>query len=303
MKTTRYLAPFVLTLSLMVACSLSAQGMRPQGAEQQQIWLKFEKELGLQTRYAVDMEIQAMGMTLVSKMYRTEGKLRTEMTLPFMNMNIVALEVTEKGKTVSYSLFPDKKKYCINPADDDDAAESAKMDYKIQEMGTEVYEGVTCKKRRMTVKLPDEGDQVMDMLFSPVQKNMPVKMTANAQMKTEPGQPPMAITSVILFKNYRFGAPAASLFTIPKDYTQAKDMQEIMMSGGGLFGGMFQQQGAAGSQAAGGAGMTLPPEALKALREAQSEAAKGADEDDGDAAADAAAMRQSLQKLRGLLGK
>jgi hypothetical protein len=295
MKTTRDVARLVLITGLLLATTLSAQGMRQQGREQQQIWLKFEKELGMQTRYAVDMEIQAMGMTMLSKIYRTEGKMRSEMNLPMMNMKIVSLELTENGKTLSYSLFPDKKKYCLNPADDDHTDDKGKLDYKLQDAGTEVYEGVTCKKRRMTVTLPDEGTQVMDMLCSPAQKNMPVKMTTTAKMKIEPDQPPKTITSVILFKNYKFGAPAATLFTIPKDYTQAANMQEIMMSDGGLFGG---------AQGQAGGGMTLPPEALKALQEAQAEAAKEAKgADAGGGAAEAEAMRQSLQKLRGLLGK
>lgn len=289
MRSTRW----VLIAGMMLATTLFAQGMRQQGHDQQQqIWLKFEKELGLQTRYAVDMEIQAMGMTMASKMFRTEGKMRSEMSMPFMNMRMVALELPENGKTVRYSLFPDKKKYCLMPEEKEETKGARKPDFKVEELGTEVYEGVTCKKRRMTVKMSDEDDQVMDMLFSPTQKNMPVKMTSTATLKTEPGQPPATITSVVLFKNYRFGAPDASLFTIPKDYTKAKDMQEIMMEG--LFGG------GTGGQPAGG--LTLPPEALEALRKAQTEGeTKGAAA--GEAGADAEAMRKNLQNLRRLLGK
>ena len=292
MKSTRW----VLIAAVMLCTTLFAQGLRPQGRDQQQqLWLKFEKELGLQTRYTVDMEIQAMGMTMPSKMYRTEGKMRSDMTLPVMAMRMVALELTENGKTVHYSLFPDKKKYCLLPEDDEAAEAGKKPDFKLEDVGTEVYEGVTCKKRRMTVKLGDEGDQVMDMLFSPAQKNMPVKMTASATFKTEPGQPPMTITSVVLFKNYLFGAPDAALFKIPKDYTQAKDMQEIMM--GGLFGG-----GAAGQPAGG------QPDLNALLRQAQEEAAKEAKTEAQQDAAEKAAppaqdLQQNIQNLRRLFGK
>ncbi len=286
MKSTRW----VLIAGIMLSTTLFAQGLRQQGQDTQQIWLKFEKELGLQTRYAVDMEIEAMGMTMPSKMFRTEGKTRSEMTLPFMNMHMVALERPENGKTVRYSLFPDKKKYCLMP-EEEKAKGEKKPTFKLEELGTEAYEGETCKKRRMTVKISDDDEQVMDMLFSPTQKNMPVKMTATATIKTEASQPPTTITSVVLFKNYRFGPQDASLFTIPKDYTKAKDMQEIMMSG--LFGG------GAGQPPAGG--MTLPPEALEALQKAQTQ---GAPKDAaGESGADAEAMRQNLQNLRRLLGK
>ena len=93
MKSTRW----VLIAAVMLCTTLFAQGLRPQGRDQQQqLWLKFEKELGLQTRYTVDMEIQAMGMTMPSKMYRTEGKMRSDMTLPVMAMRMVALELTEE---------------------------------------------------------------------------------------------------------------------------------------------------------------------------------------------------------------
>lgn len=294
MNTARKNTGWVLVFGMMLATTVCAQGMRKQGSEQQQLWLKFEKELGLQTRYAVDMDIQAMGMTMASKMYRTDGKMRSEMTLPMLNMRMVALELTEKGKQVRYSLFPDKKKYCIDTDQDGAEGVTNKLNYKVEDVGTEVYEGVTCKKRRVTVDLQEEGTQVMDMLFSPAQKNMPVKMTATATMKTEPDQAPMTITSVVLFKNYVFTTPAASLFVIPKDYTQAKDMAEIMMGGGGLFG---LPQAGGNQQPAGGA--TLPPEALEAIRKAQADAAK---EDVKDEAANEG-VRQGLQGLRNLLGR
>jgi len=299
MKTTCVLTRLTLAAALMLTAvrSAPAQGLRQKGADPQQIWMKFEKELGLQQRYAADMEVQAMGMTMASTVYHDIGKTRTEMTVPFMNMKMVALQLTENGKMVGYTLFPDKKKYCVTPADE---MASGDLDYTLKDVGGEVFEGVTCKKRRMTVKIPDQGTQVLDILFSPAQKNMPVKMTANAQIKTEQGAEPMNVNSVILFKNYRFGAQPAALFTIPKDYTKAKDMQEVMM-GGGLFGGM--QAPAAAGQAPGGQpqGMTLPPEALKALQEAQAEAEKEAAAGNNDEGAQA--LRQGLQSLRGLLGK
>ena len=302
MKTIRKNTGWGLVMGIMLATSVFAQGLRKQGNDQQQRWLKFEKELGLQTCYSVDMEMQAMGMTMASKMFRTEGKMRSETTLPMLNLRLVALELTENGKQVHYSLFPDKKKYCIdtNPDEADDATK--KPAYKLEDLGTEAYEGVTCKKRRMTLSLPDGGSQVMDMLFSPKQKNMPVKMTATSTMKPEPDQAPMTITSVVLFKNYLFATPDHSLFVIPKDYTQAKDMAEIMMGGGGMFG---LPQAGGNPQPAGGA--TLPPEALEAIRQAQADAAKEAAKEnvkeEATKEATGEGVRQGLQGLRNLLGR
>ncbi len=287
----------VMALSLANVFSAVGQGMRQKGSDPQQIWMKFEKELGLQQRYAADMEIQAMGMTMTSTVHHDIGKTRTEMTLPFMNMRMVALQLTENEKMTGYTLFPDKKKYCVTPDEELDA--DGDMDYSLTDQGTEVFEGVTCKKRRMTVKIPDQGTQILDILFSPKQKNMPVKMTANAQIRMEQGAEPTTMTSVILFKNYRFGPQPATLFAVPKDYAKVKDMQEVMM--GGLFGGA-QAPAVAGQTGGQPQGMTLPPEALKAIQEAQAEAeneaAAAGNSDEG-----AQALRQGLQSLRGLLGK
>ncbi len=254
MNTTRKNTGLFLITGLLLASSLFAQGARkqPMGQSNQQYWLKFEKELGLQTRYSVDMEIQTMGMNMPSKVYRLDTKTRSELTMPFMNMKMVALQLPVNGKTVTYTLFPDKKKYCINPeAEADSGDEAAKPQYKLEELGTEVFEGATCKKRLMTVTLKDGTTSQMTMLFSPAQKNMPVKIDSQTKIVTEPGKEPMPVTSVILFKNYQFAAPDAGLFAIPKDYVQAASMSEIMMSGGMMGGlGQPQQAPAAGQPAA-----------------------------------------------------
>lgn len=78
------------------------------------------------------------------------------------------------------------------------------------------------------------------MLFSPQQKNMPVKMTVTANAPLGAGQPPMPMQTVVLFKNYDFSTPDAALFTIPSDYVQAASMQAVMMEGMDL-GAMMQQ--------------------------------------------------------------
>jgi len=289
--------------ALLGLLSLSAATLFAQGPKQQKngsdYWHKIEKLMGAQTRYSVDMEMQAMGMSMVSKTYRLDNRTRTETTMPFMNLRMVMLELEENGKNVSYSLFPDKKKYCVDPEDDGDQdAASGNPDFKVTEAGTEVFEGIVCKKRHVTMKDPDGASQEIDILVSPKQKNMPVKMTATSQVEAEPGQPPMTIVSVVLFKNYVFGAPAASLFVIPKDYTRAASMSEVMMGG---F--MMPQQGS--GQAAGTAGQ---PNLADLIRQAQQEAAADAAEDakaeaENEAAAPAQNLQQSLQALRGLLGQ
>ena len=228
----RSLSRSLLTLLLCLFCaSLFAQGAgrQPTGAE---YWMKLEKELGLQTRYEVEMEIQAMGMNMASKTYRLDGKTRTETRMPIFNTPMIALETEEDGKPASFMLFPDKKQYVRNETPTEDKAPA----YTLTEAGFEVHNGENCRKRLLTVTAPEGHKQEMTILFSPSQKNMPVKIAATVQTEATPEQAPMTIESVVLFKNYVFRPPAAALFTLPSDYTRASSMQEVMM-GGGLFGG------------------------------------------------------------------
>lgn len=237
----------LLALFLALACAAPALAQGPGSSQSaSQPWMQFEKELGLQTTYSVDMTMQTMGMNMDMRTVRSGGKTRTEMTIPFMNLKMVGLEMPKDGKTAAYSLFPDKKKYVVNDEDPQvraamaaAKADAAAQPPQIEELGTETYEGEACIKRRVT--MVQQGIRsVMVMLFSPKQKNMPVKMTMNATVPTGPGQPPMPVQSVILFKNYDFSAPADSLFAIPADYVQAPSMQQLMMESMDM-GAMMQQ--------------------------------------------------------------
>ena len=235
MKTTPRIRA-ALCLALACAASALAQGSdAQQGASQP--WMQFEKELGLQSTYSVDMAMQSMGMNVNAHLVRDGGKTRTEMTMPFMNLQMVMLEIPEGGKPVSYSLFPEKKKYVR----DETGADVGEFSMpQIEELGTETFEGEACAKRRVTmVAQGSRSDMVM--LFSPKQKNMPVKMTATSTMPSVAGSPAMPVQSTILFRNYDFSAPAAGLFAVPADYVQAASMQEIMMESMPDLGALMQQ--------------------------------------------------------------
>ena len=231
-------SPFRLFAALFLALACAAPALAQESDSQAaQPWMKLEKELGLQTTYSVDMVMQAMGMNMTSRTVRDGGKTRTEMTMPFMNLKMVALEIPENGRSASYTLFPDKKKYVRN--EETDAAGISSNQPKIEELGTEPYEGEDCIKRR--VAMVEQGIRTdMIMLFSPKNKNMPVKMTVTANAPMGAGQPSMPIQSVVLFKNYDFSTPDAAQFALPSDYVQAASMQAVMMEGMDL-GAMMQQ--------------------------------------------------------------
>lgn len=231
-------SPFRLFAALFLALACAAPAFAQESdSKASQPWMKLEKELGLQTTYSVDMVMQAMGMNMTSRTVRDGGKTRTEMTMPFMNLKMVALEIPENGRSASYTLFPDKKKYVRN--DETDAAGISSSQPKIEELGTEPYEGEDCIKRR--IAMVEQGIRTdMIMLFSPKNKNMPVKMTVTANAPMGAGQPSMPIQSVVLFKNYDFSTPDAAQFALPPDYVQAASMQAVMMEGMDL-GAMMQQ--------------------------------------------------------------
>ncbi len=228
MKNALRLIAGLCLLLTFVAAPAFAQG---QGSSQP--WALFEKELGLQTTYSVDMAIQSMGTSMDSHIDRDGNKTRTEMTMPMMNLKMVMLELQQDSSPISYMLFPEKKKYAVNEVPPESEEPEKPV---IEELGTETFEGVECVKRSMVMKMgPMESE--MTLLFSPEQKDMPVKMTVKSEMSSGPGRPAMPIETVILFKNYNFSTPDAGLFDIPSDYTQAASVQEIMMES---MGGMMQ---------------------------------------------------------------
>ncbi len=232
---------FLLTVA---AGPARAQGPGGQPPDPVQMWKQFEKELDLQTTYSVDITMEMMGMSLVSHSARKGDLNRTEMTLPMMNLKMVALEIPEGGQKASYSLFPETKKYVRNDEDPQARARArAAANFtgtpKIEDLGTEAFEGVDCRKRRITLSQGGMTTEMI-MLCSPAAKNMPVKMILNASVPTVPGRPPMPVQSTMLFRNYDFSAPADSLFAIPADYAKAASMQQIMMESMDL-GAMMQQ--------------------------------------------------------------
>ena len=202
-------------------------------------WALMEKKLGLQTVYSVDMVVRNADKDMVSHIARNGDRTRTEMTMPFMNLKMVSLELPRNGKIVSYSLFPEKKKYLLDEVDE--SAPAAPVgEPEIEEVGTETYEGAECVKRR-AVMVEDGVRHEMVIWFSPAQKDMPVKMDATVQLPASPNRPAMPMHAVILFKNYDFSTPADSQFEIPGDYAKAASMIEITMGGAQGFGPILQQ--------------------------------------------------------------
>lgn len=103
-------SPFRLSAVLVLALACAAPALAQESeSKASQPWMKLEKELGLQTTYSVDMVMQAMGMNVDSRTVRDGGKTRTEMTMPFMNLKMVALEFPKTASPFPIPSSPTRK--------------------------------------------------------------------------------------------------------------------------------------------------------------------------------------------------
>ena len=209
-----------LAVGVVLAGSLAwAQGRG--GMSARAAWMKVQEKLSPVQEYSVTMVMEAEGQAMTSKMFKAGKKVRMEVSMQGMQAITLVDPEADGGKGASYMLMPMMKTYMKTPLPPEAAAKADddKADVKIDELGKEDVDGVSCVKRRVTVTVTTDGKAVtMTMWSSPKAKDMPVKVSM-----TEPA----AMT--ILFKDYDFTKPAADLFTIPADY-KAND-----------FGGMMRQ--------------------------------------------------------------
>lgn len=214
-STTRFLA--VTALLAATASSACAQELTAS-----QVAKELQKDFGLQTAYSVDMVVQTGKTNMNARMICNHGKTRTEMDNVMFNDRIVTLQI-EEGSTIRfYNVFPDQKKYVVEEGPDPVVTMP-----KIEELGTETYEGVVCIQRRIT-DVRESYRNETTTLFSPEQKNMPVKSTTVLSQTLSPGSPAHETRNVIVYRNYDFSTPDDDLFTIPDDYTKASSMMECM---------------------------------------------------------------------------
>ena len=285
-------------VSVLVVSAVTVLTVSAQTGNSEHPFLKFSNELNLQTVYSVDMNINMMGISVASKTYQDGEKSRYESVIPILNIKTTTIQTMKDGELIAYILFPASRKYLIQTSDE--ASESAEApEYTVTDLGTEVFNDERCNKKRIVIK-GDESSTI-DILFSPKQRNMPVKMTTglNGDAKSDEE----SVVAVMAFTDYVFEKPDASLFTIPKDYTEAVTMEEAMGGIGGLFGIL-------GAMAAAGNANEEDPDDVKAQEEALEEIAKALEEATRSAkeAAVKDAKDSSIEKgaktvIRGLLGR
>lgn len=214
-STPRLIA--MTALLMATAASTSAQGLTAS-----QVAKQLQKDFGLQTVYSVDMVIQTGKTNIISRMICKDGKCRTEMDNILFNNRMITLQIDEGSTGLFYHIFPDQKKYIV-----EEMPELTVTMPKIEELGTETCEGVVCTKRRITDVRENYRNETTT-LFSPEQKNMPVKSTTVLSQTFSPGSPAHETQNIIVYRNYDFSTPDDSLFTVPDDYTKAGSMKECM---------------------------------------------------------------------------
>ncbi|MCL2105316.1 MAG: DUF4412 domain-containing protein [Kiritimatiellaeota bacterium] len=205
---------WLVTIGAVATASLlQAQGPGGMGG----VWAKYQDKLTPVHEYSATMVMEVGGQAINTKMFKSGQKVRTEISMQGMQAITITDPDAENGKGVMYTLMPAMKTYMKMPipADVASKADDDKTDIKIDELGKEDVDGVSCDKRRVTITV-DGKAQVMTMWASPKDKNMPVKI----EMVT-----PAAV--VIRFKDYDFKKPTDDLFKVPADY-KGSDMGQMM---------------------------------------------------------------------------
>jgi len=201
-----------VTISAIVTAGLvQAQGMMGGGNN---AWMKYQDKIMPIQDYSVTMVMEMGGQTMNTKTFQSGKKVRTEISMQGMQAISIIDPEADGGKGSAVTLMPMMKTYMKMPLPAEMAtankADAKEPDIKIEELGKEDVDGVSCDKRRITITA-DGKPQTLLVWASANAKNMPIKM----EMKD-----PMPI--VIKYKDYDFKKPAADLFTIPADYTAMK---------------------------------------------------------------------------------
>jgi hypothetical protein len=191
-------------------------------------------------QYSAEQVISANGMTMTTKVFVDNGKVRSETNAN--GMNVVAIMRPDQKKM--YSIMPVQKMVMEMPLNDTQvkkmAAATGSGDAKFTLVGPDTVDGAVCMKYKMT--LPDDSKGMFWWVNAATKT--PVKAAA------EDG------TFTMTWKNYKVGPQDAALFEPPADY-QVMQMPATMAPGGGPPGGAHASPDAGGAPSGG----ATPPSA------------------------------------------
>jgi len=197
---------------------------------------KYAKAFSLQTAYSVDVESTVDGFPLFSgKTYQDGDEFRMDVVMSILNLKLTAIQKTRDGEITGYLIAPAGKKFMVVKPDASSGSDDEMAEVTIIDLGKEMYNGEMCDKKRLATKgnvVPPMEPMDVEILFSPKQRNMPVK--------TAPVGNEAFMSIQATYTNYNFEKPNASLFTAPKDYTEVTSMDDLisiddLMPSGELF--------------------------------------------------------------------
>jgi hypothetical protein len=141
------------------------------------------------------------GMSVASKVYTDNGKVRTEINQSGMQM----ISIIRPDQKKMYTVMPAQKMVmtmALDPAKMNNIPSTSFDDFKFESIGPDLVDGAACTKYKMTAA---KGGKVFFWWVN-VATKAPVKMAS------EDG------TFTVSLKNYKVGPQDAALFEPPADY-------------------------------------------------------------------------------------
>lgn len=169
--------------------------------------------------FSGDMKMEAMGMTMDSKVYMARDKQRMEMRGQEAGMNMIM--IIRHDKKVAWNLMPEQKMFSeINIEETKkQSGDFSSCSYDASGSSSDSVNGIAAKKSHAKVKCPDveyEGD------FWVTPEGITVKMDVKGKAKD--GSP---VEFKSEMKSLSIGSQSASLFEIPAGYHSMGNMNDL----------------------------------------------------------------------------
>ena len=164
-------------------------------------------------QFSADQTVTTANMTMTTKVYSDNGKMRTETNASGMQM----VSIVRPDQQKIYSVMVAQKMVMEMPYDPSKAAPqmtSSGQDGKFELVGPDTVNGIACNKYKVTSK-----DNKTSFMWIDTAKKTPVKMAASDNSYS------------VTWSNYKVGPQDPSLFEPPTDY------QVMKMPGAGAPGG------------------------------------------------------------------
>ena len=198
----------------------------------------------------------------IGNLYFSKEKIRIDHTMPGAREK--ALIIFRQDRKLSYTVFPDKKKYLENALSEKDMKKQFGLpmggakDFSMKEesLGTETINGYKCEKKRIETTMEIMGRKMTG------QSTVWISDKFDFPIRTEDQH-----GNITELRNIKTGGQDQSLFEIPADFTKADNIMEAIggMGAGHPAGGDVRRRGPSGMPAPGQTPPEMPEEMRKML--------------------------------------